>query len=154
MKFGTALRNNLLEAYELSVNGQTLSAGAGSGASVTGTAAPPRIVAYTGAEPANCAAAATGTKFADAALPADWMSAASSGSKSLAGTWTGAALAALNLGVQQAYYRLVDATGTVCHEQGSITVAGGGGDAIIDTATLGVGQTFTVTSKTVTAPNA
>jgi hypothetical protein len=153
MKFGTALRNNLLEAYELSVNGQTLNAGAGSGASVTGTAAPPRILAYTGAEPANCAAAATGTKFADTVLPADWLSAASAGVKSLAGSWTGTALAALNLGVQQAYYRLVDSTG-VCHEQGSITTAGNGGDAIIDTPTLGVGQTFNVTSKTLTAPNA
>lgn len=153
MKFGVDLRNNLLEAYELSGNGQTLSAGAGAGAQVTGAASPPRFLAYTGAEPANCAAAATGTKFADTQLPADWLSAANAGSKALAGAWAGTAVAALNLGVQQAYYRLVSAAG-VCFEQGTITVAGGGGDAIIDSVTLGIGQTFTVTTKTLTAPNA
>lgn len=149
MKFSVALRNNLLEAHELTLNGQTLNAGTGSGATVTGTAAPPRVLIYTGAQPADCAAGATGTKLGDTALPADAFSAASAGAKSLAGSWSGNALAAGAPG----YYRLVDSTGA-CHEQGSITTAGGGGDAIIDSATLALGQSFNVTTKTLTAPNA
>lgn len=41
----------------------------------------------TGAAPANCAAADTGTVLATANLPADWMAAAASASKAKLGTW-------------------------------------------------------------------
>jgi hypothetical protein len=41
----------------------------------------------TGAAPANCAAADTGTVLATLSLPSDWMAAASGGSKAKSGTW-------------------------------------------------------------------
>ena len=41
----------------------------------------------TGAAPANCAAADSGTVLATLNLPSDWMAAASGGSKDKSGTW-------------------------------------------------------------------
>ena len=142
-------RNNIAEAIELSINGQTLSAGTGSGASVTGAAAPPKCQIWSGALPANTAAAPTGTKIAEITCPADWAAAAASGAKGLAGTWTVTAVAAGNPG----YYRMVDSTGK-CHEQGDITAAGGGGAMTVDNTSVALGQTFAVLSKTVSIPHA
>jgi hypothetical protein len=42
----------------------------------------------TGAQPANCAAARTGTILASITLPSDWMAAASGGVKAKSGTWS------------------------------------------------------------------
>lgn len=149
LQFSTAMRNNLGEAYELTINGQTLTAGSGAGGSITGSAAPPKCQIYTGAMPANTAAAATGTKIAEITCPADWMAAVASGVKSLSGSWSVAAIAAGTPG----YYRMVDSAG-VCHEQGDVTATGGGGAMTVDNTSVGLGQTFTVLTKTVTAPNA
>jgi len=41
----------------------------------------------TGAQPASCAAADSGTVLAQLDLPSDWMAAASGGSKAKSGTW-------------------------------------------------------------------
>lgn len=149
VQLSVATRNNIAEAIELSINGQTLNAGAGSGATVSGAAAPPKCQVWTGPLPANTAAAATGTKLAEIVCPSDWLSAASAGSKALNGAWSVTAIAA---GVP-GYYRMVDAAG-VCHEQGDITATGGGGAMTVDTSPLSVGQTFAVLSKSVTVPHA
>jgi hypothetical protein len=45
---------------------------------------------YSGAKPANCAAAATGVLLGSTALPANWLAAAAAGLKSMAGAWTAA----------------------------------------------------------------
>ena len=150
IQYSTALRNNLLEAIELSCNGQTLAAGTGAGGSVTGTAAQPKLRILTGAQPANCATAQTGTQLLEMTLPADWMAAASGGTKSLSGTWQTTGAAAGTAG----YYRLVDNAGTTCHEQGSVTATGGGGDITLDNTSIASGQTVTITSKTLTGPGA
>src|SRR3989337_4370456 len=50
-----------------------------------GTAVALRV--YTGAQPANCAAANSGTLLAHLLPPSDWMGAASTGTKAKAGTW-------------------------------------------------------------------
>ncbi len=149
VQLSAAARNNIAEAYELSLSGQTLSAGAGAGAAVTGVAAPPRLLVYTGALPANCAATATGTKLVDMTVPADFMAPASGGSKALAGSWAVAAVAAGAPG----YYRMVDAAG-VCHEQGDISAAGGSGAMTVDSMSVGAGQTFAVLTKSITIPHA
>jgi hypothetical protein len=104
----------------------------------------------TGAQPANCAAAASGTLLVEMTLPADWMAAASGGSKALAGTWQGTAAATGTA----AHYRIVDNAGTTCHEQGSVTATGGGGDITLDNTSIASGQTVTITSKTLTDGNA
>ena len=64
-----------------------------------------------GAQPANCAAAASGTLLCEIALPADWMANAASGSKAKAGTWSGTGAAAGTAG----HFRIVDNAGTTCH---------------------------------------
>lgn len=51
------------------------------------TGAGPTLEIRSGAPPANCAAAATGTLLASMTLPSDWMAAASGGAKTLLGTW-------------------------------------------------------------------
>lgn len=110
----------------------------------------PLLKFFTGAEPANCAAAATGTALGSTALPSDWMAAASAGVKAKLGTWTGAFTAAGTVG----YYRITDSTGTTCGIQGSVTVTGGGGDMTMDNVVAAAAQNWTVTSYSLTSANA
>ena len=110
--------------------------------------ASPTLEMRTGASPANCAAADSGTLLMSISLPADWLSAASSGSKSKLGTWTSTGVAAGTLG----HYRIKQ--GATCHEQGTVTLSGGGGDMTVDNTSVGVGQTVTVTSFTRSMPGA
>jgi hypothetical protein len=109
----------------------------------------PLLRIFTGAQPANCAAADSGTKLAELVLPSDWMNAASSGAKTLLGTWSVAAIAAGTA----AHFRLKDSAGTNCHLQGSITATSGGGDMELDNVVIAIGQTVAVTTFTLTAAN-
>ncbi len=127
-----ALRNATLDARETTI----------------GTA--PKLQFRTGAQPANCAAARTGTLLAEQALPSDWLAAASSGSKSLLGSWTVASAASGTIG----YYSIMDTAGTTCHEQGSVTATGGGGDMTVDNVSIVTPQVITTTTYTLTAPGA
>lgn len=113
----------------------------------------PRLYIYTGSVPANCAASATGTLLnaVSYALPSDWLAAASSGTKSIAGSpWTLTAAAAGTAG----YFRILDSTGTTVHIQGTITATGGGGDMILDNTSIAVGQIINITTFTLTAGGA
>lgn len=103
-----------------------------------------------GAQPANCAAAASGTLLAEMTLPADYLAAASSGSKAKSGTWSVAAVAAGTA----AHFRIVDNAGTTCHLQGSITATSGGGDMELDNTSIAVSQTVTVSTFTLSDANA
>lgn len=100
----------------------------------------PKLRIYSGAPPANCAAARTGTLLCEITLPSDWMAAASSASKAKAGSWTGTGAAAGTAG----HYAIMDSAGSTCHEQGTVTATGGGGDATIDNTSIAIGQTVTV----------
>lgn len=134
IQFSVAVRNAMLDAIETTM----------------GTAV--KIQIYTGAQPANCAAVSTGTKIAEFTLALDWASAAASGSKAVLGvplSTTG-----INGGGVAGYYRFVDSAGVNCHEQGSITATGGGGDMTIDNTTIATGQTVQITGFTKTAPGA
>jgi hypothetical protein len=127
--------------YSVAVNNARLDAVE----STAGASAKLRI--YTGAAPANCAAAATGTLLVDMALPADWMSAASAGSKAKLGTWSGTGAAAGTAG----YFRIVDTAGTNAHVQG--TCGQGTGDLSLDNTNIAVSQTVTVNSFALNAAN-
>lgn len=105
----------------------------------------------TGTVPTNCATADAGTVLATLTLPSDWMSAASSGSKSLLGTWQDASADATGTA---AHFRIYDSTGTTCHIQGTVTATGGGGDLTVDNVSFATGQQFTVTTFTLTDGNA
>jgi hypothetical protein len=130
-QFSVAARNAAIDAIETTI----------------GTA--PTLEIRTGTVPANCAAADTGTVLATMTLPSDWLAAASSGSKTLLGTWQDTS---------------ADATGTAGHFrvkqgattgiQGTVTATGGGGDMTLDNVSITTAQQVTVTSFTLTAGGA
>jgi hypothetical protein len=130
VQYSVTLRNNRLDQIE----------------STTGTAA--RLLIYSGAVPANCAAADPAGLLATLVLPSDWMNAASGGQKTLLGSWT---VAASGTGTAQSF-RIKDSGLTTCHMQG--TCATGGGDLSLDNASITAGQTVTVTAFTLTDGNA
>lgn len=84
------------------------------GETTTGTSAVLQI--RTGAQPATCATASSGTLLVQLSLPSDWMSAASAGVKSLLGTWQNTAAATGTAG----HYRIFDSGVTTCHFQGQV----------------------------------
>lgn len=67
LQFSVAVRNARLDAIETTI----------------GTSA--RIKMRTGAKPATCADADSGTVLADVTCPSDWLAAAASGTKALSG---------------------------------------------------------------------
>lgn len=86
----------------------------------TTVAATPQLRFYTGALPANCATAASGTLLATLTLPATPFGTAAAGAMALAGTWSGTAANAGTAG----YFRMLDSAGTNVHIQGTVTPAG------------------------------
>lgn len=109
----------------------------------------PTLEVFTGAQPANCAAADSGTLLASMTLPVDWMAAAAGGAKALSGTWQD--LLANNSGTA-GHYRIK--AGVTCHMQGSAGQAGGGADMQFDNATFVAGQgPITITAFTLTEGN-
>jgi hypothetical protein len=52
------------------------------------------------------------------------------------------------------HFRIYASDGTTCHMQGTVTATGGGGDLQVDNTSFAVGQSFTVTSFTLTDGNA
>lgn len=109
----------------------------------------PVLIIYSGTAPANCAAAATGTVLITFTLPSDWMLAASGGTKLLNGLWQAAA----STGGIASHYRIYDSTQTTCHEQGTCTLVGGGGDMTLDTLVISSGQVVTIVTKTLSTVN-
>lgn len=128
-----AVRNARLDAFETTV----------------GTS--PILKIRTGAQPANCAAADSGSVLATLTLPSDWMANASGGSKAKSGTWQDSSADATGTA---AHYRIYASDGTTCHEQGSVTATGGGGDLTVDNTSFAAGQNFTITGYSRTAGNA
>lgn len=105
----------------------------------------------TGSAPATCATADSGTVVATLNLPSDWMGAPSSGSTAKSGTWQD--LIADNSGTI-AHFRIYASDGTTCHEQGTATLTGGGGDITLDAVVITAGQPVTVNSFALTDANA
>lgn len=133
IQHSVAVRNARLDAIETTI----------------GTA--PKLRLRSGAKPADCAAARSGTVLAEMTLPSDWLAAAASGVKSKSGTWQDlSADASGTVG----HYEIVDSGGTTCHEQGTVTATGGGGDMTIDNTVIAAGQQITVTAYGLTEGNA
>ena len=132
VQLSVAVRNARLDAIETAI----------------GTAAVMKI--RTGAAPANVAAADSGTVLATLSLPSDWLAAASSGSKAKSGTWEDASADGAGTA---AHFRIYASDGTTAHLQGTVTATGGGGDLTVDNVSFAAGQTFTVTSFSLTDGN-
>ncbi len=109
-----------------------------------------RLQLRSGAQPADCATANSGTMLCDLTLPSDWLSAASAGVKSKLGTWSGSAAATGTI----AHYRIYESTATTCHVQGSVTITGGGGDMTVDNTSIATAQVVVVTAYSWTEANA
>jgi len=133
LQYSTAIRNARLDTVE----------------STIGTSAILKI--RSGAAPANCGTADSGTVLATVSLPSDWMAAASGGTKAMSGTWQDASADANGTA---AHFRFYDSGGTTCGIQGTVTATGGGGDMTVDNTSFAIGQSFSVTSFTLTAGNA
>lgn len=133
LQFSAAVRNARADAIE----------------SVIGASAVLKI--FTGAKPADCAAADSGTVLATMNLPADWMSSAASGVKSLLGSWQDSSADASGTA---GYFRIYASNGTTCGLQGTVTATGGGGDIQLSTVTIVAGQSITITNETITEGNA
>ena len=103
---------------------------------------------FSGAEPANCAAADPSGLLATITLPATFLT-SSGGATTIAGTWSATATG----NGTAASFRIYDGSAT-CHVQGSVTITGGGGDFILDNTSIAVGQTVSVTVATITVGNA
>lgn len=131
VQLSVAVRNARLDAIEVTIS----------------TA--PILTIRTGAAPADCAAANSGTVLATLTLPSDWMAAAAAGAKALSGSWTDAS--ADNTGTA-AHFRIHDSGLTACHMQG--TVGTSGTDMIVDSTSFTSGQSFTITAFTLTDGNA
>ncbi len=132
VQLSVAVRNARLDAIETTI----------------GTSAVMKI--RTGAAPANCATADSGTALATLSLPSDWLAAASSGSKAKSGTWEDASADAAGTA---AHFRIYASDGTTCHLQGTVTATGGGGDMTLDNVVIEAAQQVTITGFTMTDGN-
>ncbi|AVQ81646.1 hypothetical protein [Variovorax sp. PMC12] len=131
IQMGTALRNARSAQIETTI----------------GTSA--KVQIRTGAQPANCAAADSGTLLAEFALASDWSTQTGGvltfSSTPISATASGSGTAA--------HYRIKDSAGTTCHMQGSVTATGGGGDLTVDNTSIVSGQTAQITGWTITEGN-
>jgi hypothetical protein len=133
LQLSATVRNARLDAVETAI----------------GTA--PILKVRTGAAPANCAAADSGTVLATMTLPSDWMSNAAAGVKALLGLWQDLLGDAAG---SAAHFRIYDSGGSTCHIQGTVTATGGGGDLTLDNVSIAVGQVVTITAFALTDGNA
>jgi hypothetical protein len=124
-QYGVTLRNNQVSQIQTTV-----------GASGT-------LKIFSGAEPANCAAADPTGLLATITLPASFLT-SSGGVTTIAGTWS---VAASGTGTAAAF-RMYDGSAT-CHVQGNTTT-----DLVLNNTSITTGQPVTVTAFTVTAGNA
>lgn len=131
LQFSTTVRNARLDTVESTIS----------------TA--PIMKIRTGAVPATCATADAGTVVATLTLPSDWMAAASGGTKAMSGTWSDASGA--DATGTAAHFRIYDSGGSTCHIQGTVGI--GTGDLQVDNTSFAIGQSFSVTSFTLTEGN-
>lgn len=128
MQYSTTVNNARLDAVETAIS----------------TA--PTLKLYSGSAPANCAAADTGTLLVSMTLPSDWMAAANSASKAMAGSWSGTASG--GAGATPTHFRLFQ--GATCHLQGTAGI--GSGECQVN-GTITSGQTVSVSSFVINAAN-
>ena len=102
---------------------------------------------FSGALPANCAAADPSGTLVSMTLPSDWMNNASSASKTKLGTWSATASGTGTA----ACFRIYDSTATTCGIQGTCGL--GTGDLQLDNTSIASGQTVTVNTFTLNAAN-
>lgn len=115
--------------------------------------ASPILQIRTGAPPANCAAADSGTVLATLTLPSDWLTAAANGVVSLNGTWEDTS--ADGTGTAGHYRIYPPGSPSECDIQGNVGLAGSPTpDMTLDSLDFTAGQSFSITAYTLTEGNA
>lgn len=130
-QLSVAVRNARLNAIETTI----------------GTSAVMKI--RTGAQPANCAAADSGTVLATISLASDWAAAAASGTKAFQGAMSDSSADASGTA---AHFRIYASDGTTCHMQGSVGTSGA--DLNLGSVSITAGDLVAVTSFVLTDGNA
>ena len=136
IQFNVATRNARLDTIE-STNGTSCS-----------------LEIRSGTKPGACATATSGgAVLATINLPSDWMAAASSGAKAIAGTWED--LSADSTGTAS-FFRIYNSQSTknetTCFLQGD--VAASASDMNVSSVSFTSGQSFSITAFTLTDGNA
>lgn len=129
LKLSTPVRNAMMDSIE----------------TITAAGGAPILKLRTGAPPASCAAADTGSVLATMTLPASFMADASNGTKTISGTWEDLAADAAGTA---GHFRIYAADGATCHIQGTVGLTSSGADMELDNTSIGVGQRVTVTTFT------
>ena len=132
LKYSTAVKNARLNAIETAIGASAI------------------LKIRSGAAPALCSDADSGTVLATMNLPADWMADAASGSKAKLGAWSDSTA---DNGGTAGHVRIYASDGTTCGLQGSVTATGGGGDITLDNVVIVAGQEVTITNFALTAAN-
>lgn len=132
MQFSIAVRNAQMLATSAAIGGA------------------PIIRMFTGPAPADCAAPDSGTLLAEGVLAAAPFLPPAGGALTAASTVLVPVVADGALG----HYRIYDSTGATCHEQGSVTVVGGGGDMELETVDAVAPKVVRLSAKVITAGNA
>src|SRR6185312_7883502 len=123
-QYGATLRNNQVGQIQTTVGS-------------SGT-----LKIFSGAEPANCAAADPSGLLCTITLPSTFLT-SSCGATTIAGAWSASASGTGTA----ASFRIYDGS-SVCHVQGNVT-----SDLVLNNTSIASGQTVTVTSFTVTQGN-
>lgn len=135
IQWATTVRNAMVDAIEATI--------------LTG-GTPATMKIRTGTKPANAGSSDTGTVLSTINLPADFLTAASSGTKSISGTWSDASADATGTA---GHFRIYNSAG-VCMGQGSIGTSGSGADMIVADTAITAGQVVDITAFTIVAPGA
>lgn len=141
LQFSVPVRNAILDAIEAAI----LAAG--------GIA---QVRLYSGPQPANTAAAESGTRLLSVNLPAgDFMSAAANAQKLKAGVWSGIGEGAAGAGMNAGHFRVYDSL-NVCHAQGRITASNDPdpGEMTMDSIAIISGEKTVIDTFTLNGPNA
>jgi hypothetical protein len=118
-------------------------------ATIAATIGPsPTLEICSGAKPANCAAADSGTVLATLVLPVNWMDDPVAAVVGKAGTWQD--LAADDAGVA-GHFRIKQ--GATCHMQGSCGLAEDSPDMVLDNVNVNVGALVVVQAFNIAAGN-
>ena len=136
IQYSTGFRNDRLDALETR----------------TGTEAV--LCIWSGAAPANCSVANSGTLLVTMTLPSDYMSAASGGTKAKLGTWQDTSADDTGTAGHFRLYANSTTNSGECVMQGNCSSSGGGGDMELDNTSISSGQQVTVSTFTITAGNA
>jgi hypothetical protein len=128
IQLSQTVRNQMLDAWEAAIGVSAV------------------VKLRSGAQPADTSAADAGTVIATFTLASDWAAAAASGSKSFSSLPL-QDLSADNAGTL-GHYRIYATGGSTCHEQGSITATGGGGDMTVDNTVVAAAQPINITAWT------